>query len=295
MVNKTELKNIENKIADTAGFVKKSDYATEITSVKNDYVTNAALTSQIADEIKKVDAKVVKNTSDILNYKTLLDHNKSVINDIERSVQAFYGDQYYNNSWLIFKADYHSFSLINSRYINSWISKGIFNGTLDGVGNSSGNKLDIHLAGETISVNFNGNYFKQPKIDYNRTAIAIHKVYKLNNKGISGLDYVQVNGRFGNCKLTKTTNKSHYGYSDGICVFFYSTGEYNKPYPGKTYRNMLINGGDMTNSIYATDKTDNFYCIGKADTQRLQNGKTIYAEHDYVKANGSEMKKTFMH
>ena len=40
---------------------KKSDYATEISSIKNDYVTNAALTSQlndlksthIADEVKK--------------------------------------------------------------------------------------------------------------------------------------------------------------------------------------------------------------------------------------------------
>ena len=61
MANKTELKNIENKIPNTAGFVKKSDYVTEITSIKNYYVANAALTSQlnnlknthIADEIKK--------------------------------------------------------------------------------------------------------------------------------------------------------------------------------------------------------------------------------------------------
>ena len=50
-----------NKIPDVSDFVKKSDYATEISSIKNDYVTNAALTSQlnnlksthIADEVKK--------------------------------------------------------------------------------------------------------------------------------------------------------------------------------------------------------------------------------------------------
>ena len=47
----------------------------------------------------------------------------------------------------------------------------------------------------------------------------------------------------------------------------------------------------MTNSLHNSNKTDNFYCIGKADTQGLQNGKTMYAEHDYVKTNGSEMKK----
>ena len=98
--------------------------------------------------------------------------------------------------------------------------KGIFNGTLDGVANSSGKKPDIHLAGETISVNCNGNYFKKPKIDYNRSAMAIHIVYKLNNKRITSLDHVQVNGLFGNSKLTKTTDKLYYEYSDGICGVF---------------------------------------------------------------------------
>ena len=77
----------------------------------------------------------------------------------------------------------------------------------------------MHLAGETFSVNFNGNYFKQPKIDYNRIGIAIHIVYKINNRRISSSDYVQVNGVYGNCKLIKTTDKLYYGYSDGVRVF----------------------------------------------------------------------------
>ena len=61
LVNKTELKNVEDKIPDVDGFVKKTDYATEISGIKNEYVTNAALTSRlnglktthISDEIKK--------------------------------------------------------------------------------------------------------------------------------------------------------------------------------------------------------------------------------------------------
>ena len=112
---------------------------------------------------------MTKNSSDILSNKISLVHNKSAIDDLERAVQSFYGDQYYNKSWLIFKTDYNSFDLINSKYINYWRYRGIFNGTLNGIINSSNKKPDIHLAGETVSVNFNGNYFKTPKVDYNRS------------------------------------------------------------------------------------------------------------------------------
>ena len=49
LATKTELKNVEDKIPSTDAFVKKKDYATEITSIKSDYVTNAALTSRLND------------------------------------------------------------------------------------------------------------------------------------------------------------------------------------------------------------------------------------------------------
>ena len=72
LVNKTELKNVEDKIPDTNGFVKKTDYATEITKIKIDYVTTTALDARhnnlaqgitLNTEIKKVDDKVIKNSS----------------------------------------------------------------------------------------------------------------------------------------------------------------------------------------------------------------------------------------
>ena len=195
-----------------------------------------------------------ENITEILSNKTSLVHNKPVIDDLERAAQSFYGDQYYNNSWLVFKTDYHSFDFVKSKYINYWKSKGIFNGTLDGVANSSSKKPDIHLAGETVSVNFNGNCFKQPKVDYNRSAMAMHIVYKLNNRRIISPDYVQLNVLIGNFKLTITpTDKRHYGYTDGICVLFDAVDEYNEPYPGKTYINMLIYGVDMTGSIHGSN------------------------------------------
>ena len=72
--------------------LKKTDYPTEITSIKNHYVTNAALISQIkdlknqhiSDEVKKVDDNVKKNITSILTNKTSLEHNKSVIDDLEK-------------------------------------------------------------------------------------------------------------------------------------------------------------------------------------------------------------------
>ena len=45
LATKSIVPAVLNKIPDVSGFVKKSDYATEITSIKNDYVTNTALTS----------------------------------------------------------------------------------------------------------------------------------------------------------------------------------------------------------------------------------------------------------
>ena len=80
LANKTALAPIEGKIPDVTGAVKQSDYSNEITKIKNDYVTNAALDSKlndlkaqhVADEVRKVDDKVKKNASDILGFESRL-------------------------------------------------------------------------------------------------------------------------------------------------------------------------------------------------------------------------------
>ena len=90
LATRTGLNNIENKIPDSnALFLKKTDYATEISGIKNDYVTNAALTSQlndlksqhIADEVKKVDHKVSKNSTDIFGFESRLKQKEDTFND----------------------------------------------------------------------------------------------------------------------------------------------------------------------------------------------------------------------
>ena len=60
---------------------KKNDVATDITAIKNDYVTNTSLTSQlnnlksqdIATEVTGTDNKTKKNANDILALKNELE------------------------------------------------------------------------------------------------------------------------------------------------------------------------------------------------------------------------------
>ena len=53
LASKTEITNVENKISDISNLVTKSDYVAEITKIKNDHVTNAALNARHKDLIPK--------------------------------------------------------------------------------------------------------------------------------------------------------------------------------------------------------------------------------------------------
>ena len=72
--------------------LKKTDYSSEITKIKNDHVTNTGLTIQlndlknihIADEVKKTDDKVTKNSSDILGFESRLKQKEDLTTKIER-------------------------------------------------------------------------------------------------------------------------------------------------------------------------------------------------------------------
>ena len=65
--------------------------------MKNDYVTNAALTSQlndlksqhIADEVRKVDDKITKSSSDILGFESRLKQKENLTTDLERQTSLF--------------------------------------------------------------------------------------------------------------------------------------------------------------------------------------------------------------
>ena len=107
LANKTELKNVEKKIPSTDAFVEKTDYTTEISSIKNDYVTNASLNSQlnnsksqyIADEVKKVDDKVSKNSTGILGFESRLKQKKDILDDVQREASFNRRNYYYNQQY----------------------------------------------------------------------------------------------------------------------------------------------------------------------------------------------------
>ena len=68
-------------------YATKADVATDTNAIKNDYVTNASLTSQlndlkrqrIATEVTGIDNKTKKNASDILGLDNMLTQKEDII------------------------------------------------------------------------------------------------------------------------------------------------------------------------------------------------------------------------
>ena len=83
---------------DLTDYAKKADVAIDITAIKNDYVTNTSLTSQlnnlksqhIATEVTGIDNKTKKNASDILALKNKLTQKEDTINENERGLSIIY-------------------------------------------------------------------------------------------------------------------------------------------------------------------------------------------------------------
>ena len=107
--------------SDLTGYAKKADVATDITAIKNDYVTNANLASQlndlksqnIATEVTGIDNKTKKNVSDILALENKLQQKEDTINENERGLSFnrdffFYMDQ----SYLVYDCKFGSFNLL---------------------------------------------------------------------------------------------------------------------------------------------------------------------------------------
>ena len=80
--------------SDLNDYAKKTDVANDITTIKNYYVTNASLTSRlndlksqhIASEVKTIDVKTKKNTSDIFGFESRLKQKEDTINENERGL-----------------------------------------------------------------------------------------------------------------------------------------------------------------------------------------------------------------
>ena len=111
--------------SDLTNYTKKADVATDITTIKNDYVTNASLTSQlnnlksqhIATEVTGIDNKTKKNANDILALKNELEKKEYDINENEIGISFNRGFFYYlqqNN--LVYECKINSFIFNNKKY-----------------------------------------------------------------------------------------------------------------------------------------------------------------------------------
>ena len=142
----TKSTELENKIKDAVtkantvksdlnDYAKKTDVANDTTTIKNDYVSNASLTSRlndlkskhIANEAKTIGDKTKKNASDILGFESRLKQK------VPRENALTSGRDYYlDKMYLLYECKAFSFKYTNNK-INLWKSNRINNSDMDAV------------------------------------------------------------------------------------------------------------------------------------------------------------------
>ena len=155
---------------DLTSYATKTDVGTDITAIKNDYVTNASLTSQlndlksqhITDEVKKVEDKVNENKKEII------------------FVKGFFS--YENHSNLVYDCKLNSFKIYASSYTLDWKPKNIYDPSNKNELSSTQNINNFYPSIKNISgelyISFSGNYFVQDIVNISNNVINIYCVYK---------------------------------------------------------------------------------------------------------------------
>ena len=96
----TKANSIKSNLND---YAKKTDVAIDNTTIKNDYVSNASLTSRLndlksqhnANEVKSIGDKTKKNASDILGFESRLKQKEDVVDEVQRENALTSGGDYY--------------------------------------------------------------------------------------------------------------------------------------------------------------------------------------------------------
>ena len=195
--------------------------ANDITTIKNDYVTNGSLTSRlndlksqhIATEVKTIDDKTKKNASDILGFENRLKQKEEIVDENQRGLNFNRGFFYYLQiNHLVYECKSSSFDTTANK-ISAWKSTGIFSSNMIAVKNASGNLPEFRVH-DDYYVHLSGNHFQQIKEDIsNNIGIRIYCVYKLDSISSSRDDTFTVkNTLFGAMRITKNADTSKYKY-----------------------------------------------------------------------------------
>ena len=296
---------------------KKADVATDIATIKNDYVTNSSLSSQlndlksqhIATEVTGIDNKTKKNASDILAIENKLTQKEDTINENERGLSFNRGFFFYlQQNHLVYECKVGSF-IFNNKNISKWESTGVFNSSdyyiKNGIENTK-KEMPILKNDERLYVYLQGNHFQQNNVltssnDHvlNENVVNIYIVYKLDQLASTrDKSYTIQNALFGAMQITKNAtdyDKNNYkGY--GICFDERSEFGHTITERGHAHttdaRNVLIFGADMSFSVHATNRANHIYLMGTGLTQGI-NDTTIYAEKNFSR-NFTDFGKNFV-
>ena len=293
----TKVDSIRSKLT---SYATNADVATDITTIKNDYVSNASLTSQlnnlksqhIAIEVTGIDNKTKKNANDILALKNKLEKKEYAISENEIGISFNRGFFYYlQQSNLVYECKIESF-IFDNKKISKWNSTGILNisdyYSMNGIKDTK-NETPIIKNDEKIYVYLKGSHFQQNNVlttnnDHviNDNVINIYIVYKLDPITSKDTTFTVQNALFGAMQITKNADTSKYNYKGyGICfdeseefTHVRKRGNFSDTIDG---RNVIIFGVDMSFSKHANNKANNIYVMGKDYIQKINNTK-IYAE-----------------
>ena len=279
--------------SDLDDYAKKTDVANDITTIKNDYVTNASLTSRlndlksqhIATEVKTIDDKTKKNASDILGFESRLKQKEDIVDEVQIENALTSGRDYYlDKMYLLYECKAFSFKYTSGK-INLWKSTGVNNYSRDSdmdpvsVAKTS---LPPLIDNGRMSVRLEGAYFKQMRLlrPNNDNIVNIYIVYLIDPISNSrNTDYTVQNALFGGVKITKnaadTSKHKHEGY--GIC--FDDGGIFSKEGINNG-KNVLIFGVHENSIVHANNKANNIYVMGDLFVQGI-NDTTLYAEKIY--------------
>ena len=279
--------------SDLNDYAKKTDVANDITTIKNDYVTNASLTSRLHDlksqhivtQVKTIDDKTKKIASDILGFESRLKQKEDIVDEVQRENVLTSGrDYYFDKMYLLYECKAFSFKYTSGK-INLWKSTGVNNysrdSDMDAVSVTATSLPPLIDNGRT-SVRLEGAYFKQMRLlrPNNDNIVNIYIVYLIDPISNSrNTDFTVQNALFGGLKITENaTNTSKHKY-EGYGICFDEGGTFSKRgiINGK---NALIFGVHENSLVHANNKANNIYVMGDFIVQGT-NDTTLYAEELY--------------
>ena len=186
----TKANSIKSNLND---YAKKTDVANDVTTIKNDFVSNASLTSRlndlkrqnIANEVKTIDDKTKKNASDILGFESRLKQKEDIVDEVQRGNALMSGRDYYlDKMYLLYECKAFSFKYTSGK-INLWKSTGLNNysrnSDMDAVSVTTTNLLPL-IDNGGMSVRAEGAYFKQMRLlrPNNDNIVNIYIVYLID-------------------------------------------------------------------------------------------------------------------